>query len=797
MKLQRSTLVLFLLFCLGFSLRFSGLTRGSADITPRAEQHQSSPIPFYHFHPDETTLLAAALKLDNPLRPPLTVYGMLPLYVLRTTFEVTTFCFGWTAPNFDDPDSARRLYYIARTLAALISCATLFLVWLLGTRYLGPAAGLVAACCVALAPLALQQAHFFTVDGLFTLLSLATVYALLRSLESSRLRGYALTGLLIGATGAVRYNGLLLGLVVLAALFWKGRSWHVLRGRPLWLCGLTALATVLALHPFILTDPGLLSESRSSDGLQFSLQVARGEVLRSWTLVDVHTWPYVHFWTHLWPLAVGWPLTLVFALSVGYALWQRGFSTGLLLLWCGLYFGPVGGLHAKHVRYLLPLLPFLSLLSGDLCVAFWRRWRWAGYGVCVSVLLYTGVYGVAFARLYSREDSRIEAARWIASSVPEGSLIGVERGGFSMRPLIRPEHHPISALQTITLFEGRGYMTCQAAVTYLQRRHLDVDYIAIIDVNRYQQFTAVPELLPVAAEFYHRLVDGKLGFDLVRRFKQYPSLGGIEFNDDGAEPSFIGFDHPAVLLFKRRDQSAVEQSLARWREDLQTNPSCPDLLLQEAVTAMQANNDAKALKALQHVRERFPRMKLVHFLEAEVQERLGRPVLASLEAYVSGFKNRLFYMLPLASGMSLTELGRPDLAVAALKTTGKARYHAAWTHPDMADVYVELANLLYERKHLEYAQQVYALAAETHPNAQAYNRLAYIAYGNGQFEEAVDYWMRSLEIDGTQTNIHSNLGQVSLKHLLDNEKALYHFNQVVELDPRLEAEMRRWIEQAQ
>jgi hypothetical protein len=93
-KIQRTTLFFVLLFSLGFYVRFTGLTRGSADVAPTATQQQGLQTPFYRFHPDEKTLLRAALQLDNPLQPPLTAYGMLPLYVLRTTVELTTFCFG-------------------------------------------------------------------------------------------------------------------------------------------------------------------------------------------------------------------------------------------------------------------------------------------------------------------------------------------------------------------------------------------------------------------------------------------------------------------------------------------------------------------------------------------------------------------------------------------------------------------------------------------------------------------------------------------------------------------------------
>ncbi len=39
-----------------------------------------------------------------------------------------------------------------------------------------------------------------------------------------------------------------------------------------------------------------------------------------------------------------------------------------VVLWPLRCFVLVGGLHTKHVRYLLPLVPFLALLAGDLCM---------------------------------------------------------------------------------------------------------------------------------------------------------------------------------------------------------------------------------------------------------------------------------------------------------------------------------------------------------------------------------------------------------------------------------------------
>ena len=90
-----------------------------------------------------------------------------------------------------------------------------------------------------------------------------------------------------------------------------------------------------------------MQRADSTDDLLYSIQVARGEFLRLWSLVDVHTVPYLHYWTTLWPLGVGWPLTGVFVLAIGYALWRRSTPGLLLLLWTGIYFLLIGGLLSR------------------------------------------------------------------------------------------------------------------------------------------------------------------------------------------------------------------------------------------------------------------------------------------------------------------------------------------------------------------------------------------------------------------------------------------------------------------
>lgn len=193
------------------------------------------------------------------------------------------------------------------------------------------------------------------------MIAAAAVYAILVASERDDLRLYLLCGALVGAAGAVRLNGLLTGLVLLAIHLWRpaseaekegiiGRLFVRVRNPRLWLSGLVAVVTLVAIQPSIITDPGRLTQAVTPDDLAYSVSVARGEFLRVWSLVGVHTIPYLYFWSTLWPTAVGWPLTLTFIASIGHALWRPRWQTSLLVLWLVLYFIPIGGLHTKHVR---------------------------------------------------------------------------------------------------------------------------------------------------------------------------------------------------------------------------------------------------------------------------------------------------------------------------------------------------------------------------------------------------------------------------------------------------------------
>ena len=776
---------------LGCSLRFVGLTRGDSSFI--LDESGQSEKAFYHFHPDETALIQAAIDPIDPLSPKITSYGMLSIYLLKGVLNFNSIIFGQDFTNLESPDGIRYAYLTARILAVLASCLTLYLVWLLGARWFSDLTGLLAVCIVAAAPMAIQLAHFYTVDGLFTLLILAAIYALLRTLEQPDWRWFVLTGILIGLSGAVRLIGLSAGLILLVGHVIHQRQLKAVLMPSIWLAGLSAVLCLLALQPFLLLNYDMTFQDTNPYGLGFAMKWARGEFLTPWSLVDIHTIPYLHHWTHLWPLGIGWPLTILFIFGLSYSLWKIDHQKGLILLWIGIYFYVIGGLQAKPIRYLLPLLPFLALLSADFCVWFIRspqlaRARKLGIGICAAVFMYSAIYGVAFASLYTREDSRIQAARWIDQHIPANSRIGVERGGFSMRGMINSEKYSVRPIKMGVLFTLRGFTTCKVEFTFVQDLLRDLDYIAITDVNRYQQFTAAPELVPGGAAFYQALVEGEVGFDLIQRFRHHPSLGSIVFKDDGSEPTFVGFDHPTVMIFKKT--AAYQQGIAHLQK--QANPHCVDSLLETACSALQTGDFNQSLLAVRRATEQFPQSKIAYLIAAEIHRQRGDGDVGELsQIYLSEIARNLSpHWLLWGSGQSLLELGLTDLALSVLG--GGTRRVTPGTEVEAANLYIVLASHLYKRQEKENAAKVLLFSTRIHPLPMAYNFLANIAIEGKDYKQAAGYFEHSLQIDDKQADVHAAIGKITARFLNDQPRALYHFQRALELDPKLEADLSGW-----
>ena len=358
-------------------------------------------------HPDERFLLGAAaatsLVGDLCAAVPDFPYGHLPVRVAQLLMV--------TAPGADP-------LFAARLLSGLIGILVVIAAGSCGGQIAGREGRLLAAAMATLSPFLIQQARFYTVDPLGTLLVTGAVLMACR--RQWRSAGFAL-GLAVACKVSL---SVAVVPIVLGTLQTGGDRRSALRkaGSVLVYAGLS----------FLLVSPwALLSPIACWRGPYIQSLMAGGVYVFPYTQQYLGTLPFVYPLAQmaLWGLG---PLPVVLGgLGLLVGALERDRRTRRFRhpawLWPLVAHGSIAGLMVKFPRYLLPLYPWWVAWAAYALQWVGRRCgRRAGYSLAALVLASTGLLGLAQANLYARPHPWITASEWIGDHVAAGSTLAVE-----------------------------------------------------------------------------------------------------------------------------------------------------------------------------------------------------------------------------------------------------------------------------------------------------------------------------------------------------------------------------------
>lgn len=444
----------------------------------------------YSVGADEPEIMTRVDRMlrTGDLNPHFFDYPTLFMYVELAVASVR-FMAGATMGYWSSLEHARvtDFYLWARAVTACVGTATVWLVYLIGTRW-GTAQGLIAAAVMTVMPIHVRESHFVLTDVPATFIVTLTCVLALRASEHPTGRRFIIAGAAAGFAAATKYPAALALVLPLGALALTPEM-RGLRIRTA--CGVIAASGVafLIAAPYTILDlTGFLN--------------GYAHLMASYTGKELAEPGWITYLKHL-RLNLAWPAALAVIGGFGVAAvcvigGPRRTPCALVACFPLLFFWLISGQALIFGRYLLPLVPFLSVLAAlgivgaagllpRLAVPHGRR-RATIVVLTAIVIAAPAAASVSFNLRQAKRSTAAVAYEWMLANIPPGASIVSEGTDLTVA------HMP---------YRSRAEAQLRLR-TYEQYVAQGVDYL-VASSQRYGLYLDNPGADPEAYQAYMRL----------------------------------------------------------------------------------------------------------------------------------------------------------------------------------------------------------------------------------------------------------------------------------------------------
>jgi len=399
------------------------------------------------------------------------VYGTLPLLIVRYSAE-------WF-------NQLSNLKEYGRQMSALADLLTVLLLYLITARLYSRKVALLAAIFSALAVMQIQQSHFYTTDNFANLFMFLAIlfaveivgYRAPESWESENapdrpvwerfvrdpLFWFTLAfGFSFGMAVASKLNAAPLALLLPGAFLLRtlrpadGES--VAADKMDWMKFWTymVIGGAFALLAFRLFQPYAFDGFKLNPAWLANINEVRTQATPDADLPWNLQWArrsHLYSFENLTLWGLGLPLGILAWIGFLWMTWRifkkREWRPHLLLWgWTALYFGWQSLQYNPTMRYQLPVYPLLALMAAWVVFEAPRAFqsrnmyyviRNASYVVGGIVLILTVAWAFAFLGIYTRDETRIAASKWIFQNIPAPINVRTQSSsGVYQQPLAFP-----------------------------------------------------------------------------------------------------------------------------------------------------------------------------------------------------------------------------------------------------------------------------------------------------------------------------------------------------------------------
>lgn len=215
----------------------------------------------------------------------------------------------------------------------------------------------------------------------------------------------------------------------------------------------------------------------------------------------------------------------------------------LLLLWLGPMAVRLATLEVKFLRYWQPLVVPAALLAAWALIRLPRR-RWRR-PVVIAVTASTMALGVLYLAAFSEPHPHRTATEWLDLVVDPGDNVAFEDWD---------EHLELTGDETgpgMVLLPSYGISGGDSGFAEWCVAVAASDWVVLTSNRVRRTVLGHPELFPDVARLYEMLFRGDAGFEAVTRVDRGPRLLGLELPVQWADESFVNYEFPRVVVFRR------------------------------------------------------------------------------------------------------------------------------------------------------------------------------------------------------------------------------------------------------
>lgn len=504
----------------------------------------------YFFHPDERNIANAVSKIKffSQLNPGFFAYGSLPIYLYRFVGDVLVAI----TKNQDWVLEWPKINLIGRGFSAFFSTISLILVFLLSKKLFNKKIAFLATFFTAFCPSLVQTAHFSVTESMLVFWVLLIMIFSFKITEKASFKNYFLLGIICGMAIATKTSALsFLVIPLFAHLFFH------LKDIKAYLKGLLTL--VITFLTFSLFSPYVfLAKDKFLESMHYEGGIVLGTLKVVYVLQFEKTLPYLfqlkNFLWQIGPVAflsvLGIIVLLIFAFK------KKDKRIFVFLSFPITYFLYVGFWYTKFIRYMIPLLPFLSISLSFVLYQIYLKKKIIGKTIITLSLLTSFLWTLAFFSIYLKEPTRITASKWIYENIKKDSQILTEHWDDGLPLDLRKGKHPsLYKIDQLTVYEADNL----DKLNYYAERLSQGDYIILNSRRLYGTLIHLEEKYPLTSKYYRLLFKEKLGYNKVAEFSVYPSIFNFEIKDDKSEETFQVYDHPKVIIFENQKQLNEEE----------------------------------------------------------------------------------------------------------------------------------------------------------------------------------------------------------------------------------------------